>query len=295
MTNQQEDCHINHHPPSNSATDCQARHESRKTNVGISSFFSRRRRNLITTSTAVLSSLLVGVVSDDATNSYYRSNAFPFGNDSNVDRRQKELCLVNLLRLLYWSETIVYTLDSSSSSSEDDDLVAIEEQRKKAYLEARLGSKAMVGKKQNRVGGGATPRVFLLISLGITGCLEDLVFYAKDKKRIEQIKEDIIEGLASIVEFDGLETTQDPSPRSSLTMGQYNDQKAIFVKRMLSERISPLIEELVNYFGSETRTQCEAYIREYYTSELPPTTTVVRTTTVQGLSQNATTTDVDQV
>jgi hypothetical protein len=169
------------------------------------------------------------------------------------------LCIVNILRLQYWAQTVAGSLELSHDI----------EQRKRAYLEARLGAKAMVAKKQ-KVGGGATARVFLLVSLGIQGCLDDLSYYAKDKKKVDQLKEDLTEALASIVEFDGLETTQDPSPRSSLTLGQYNDQKALFVRRMLSERIMPLTQELVDYFGKETRVQCEAYVREYYASELPP-------------------------
>lgn len=187
------------------------------------------------------------------------SNSFPFG-DNGKDRIQKELCIVNLLRLQYWARTITYTLETS----EDID------QRKRAYLEARLGAKAMVAKKQ-KVGGGASPRVFMLISLQITQCLDDLNYYAKNNKRVTQLKEDLIESLASIVEFDGLETTQDPSPRSSLTLGKYNDQKALFVRRMLSERVTPLTAELVDYFGPDTRAQCEGYVRDYYPNELPPT------------------------
>ena len=196
------------------------------------------------------------------------ANAFSFFFDStNNDRRQKELCIVNLLRLQYWAQTISSSLESSQDI----------ERRKKGYLEARLGAKAIVAKKQ-KVGGGATAQVFLLVSLGIKGCLDDLTFYAKDKKKVEQLKEDLTEALASIVEFDGLETTQDPSPRSSLTLGQFNNQKAQFVRRMLSERIVPLTQELIDYFGAETRAQCEAYVREYYRSELPPTSVVAAIT-----------------
>lgn len=207
------------------------------------------RRNFLSSTTLILSSLTTTASS---------SNAFPFGDDAK-DRRQKELCIVNLLRLQYWARSTVDKLEFS------DDI----EQQKRVYLEARLGAKAMVGKKQ-KLGGGATPRVFSLMSLQITGCLDDLNYYAKSNKRVSQLTEDIIEGLASIVEFDGLETTQDPSPRSSLTLGQYNDQKALFVRRMLSERITPLTQELVDYFGPDTRVQCEAYVKDYYPSELPP-------------------------
>ena len=207
------------------------------------------RRNFLS-STLILSSI--------ATTSTPPSYAFPFGEGA-TDRRQKELCIVNLLRLQYWARSTADTLEFSEDM----------EQRKKIYLEARLGAKALVGKK-HKVGGGATPRVFSLVSLQITECLDDLKYYSKNNKRVAQLNEDIVESLASIVEFDGLETTQDPSPRSSLTLGQYNDQKALFIRRMLLERITPLTEELVDYFGPETRVLCEGYVKEFYPSELPP-------------------------
>ncbi len=189
------------------------------------------------------------------------SFAYPFGDSSN-DRRQKELCLVNVLRLQYWARTMALKLESSHDI----------EQRKKAYLEARLGAKAMVAKKQ-KVGGGATPRVFTLVSLQLIGCLDDLRYYSKYNKKVTQLKEDILESLASIVEFDGLETTQDPSPRSSLTLGQFNEEKALFIQRMLAERVTPLTQELIDYFGPDSRVQCEGYVRQYYSTELPPTQT----------------------
>merc|ERR1711966_125326 len=43
--------------------------------------------------------------------------------------------------------------------------------------------------------------------------------------------EELVEALASLVEFDGLETTWDPSPRSSLMLGMYTPQKGAFVYR----------------------------------------------------------------
>lgn len=184
------------------------------------------------------------------------SYALPFG-ESVKNRIQKELCIVNLLRLQSWAQLTATKLGPTGDI----------EQRRKAYLEARLGAKAMVAKKQ-KVGGGATPRVFTLVSLQIPECLDDLRFYAKNNRRVAQIQEDLTESLASIVEFDGLETTQDASPRSSLTMGQFSEQKATFVQRMLADRITPLIDELVNYFGPDTRAQCEGYIRDYYPSEM---------------------------
>ena len=183
-------------------------------------------------------------------------SAFPFGDDSK-DRRQKELCLVNILRLQFWAITTATTLES-------EDI----EQRKKTYLEARLGAKAMVAKKQ-KMGGGATPQVFTLKSLQLLGCLDDLSYYSKYNKKVLQLQEDLIESLASIVEFDGLETTQDPSPRSSLTLGQFNEEKATYIRRMLNERVTPLTQELVDFFGPESKAQCEEYIKQYYSNEIP--------------------------
>jgi hypothetical protein len=184
------------------------------------------------------------------------ANALPFVEQK--ERRQKELCIVNVLRLGYWAETVASALETSVTDDE----------RKKAYLEARLGAKAMVAEK-NKIGGGATSRIFSLLSLQITACLDDLKYYAKNKK-MDQYKEDLREALASIVEFDGLETTQDPSPRSTLTLAQYNDQKALYVRRMLSERIVPLTKDIVGLFGADTRVLCEGYVRDYYPNELPP-------------------------
>jgi hypothetical protein len=83
-----------------------------------------------------------------------------------------------------------------------------------------------------------------------------------------QKKDDLIESLASIVEFDGLETTQDSSPRSSLTLSMYTPVKVIYVQRMLSERIVPLIDDIVHLFGEDTMRQSEQFIREYYSSEI---------------------------
>jgi hypothetical protein len=123
--------------------------------------------------------------------------------------------------------------------------------------------------KNKKIGGGASLRVFSLARLQVKDCLDDLQFYAKNKQ-MDQYKDDLIEALASIVEFDGLETTQDPSPRSTLTMTMYNDSKAIYVKRMLAERVTPITQGIVGWFGSDVQTICESYIRDYYPSELPP-------------------------
>ena len=142
---------------------------------------------------------------------------------------------------------------------------ATRDQTLSAYLEARLAAKAMVSKK---VGGGANANVYMLGGLQIKECLADLKWYSKTRK-MDQLNDDLLESLASIVEFDGLESVKDPSPRSSLTLSQFSDQKSRYVSRMLSERVSPLAEEIVTLFGPDARTTSESYIRQYYSNELP--------------------------
>ena len=187
-------------------------------------------------------------------------------------RRQLELCLVSLLRLTYWAELTATALQGN----EDPD------SRKSRYLEARLASKALV---TGKVGGGANLRVFNLNSLQCKGVLTDLVGYAGDttssnnsyskaeatqrRKAMETLQTELLESLASIVEFDGLETTIDPSPRSSLTMSMYTEGKAVFVRRTLTERVVPTISAILRLF-SDVLPSCEAYVAKTYPEELPP-------------------------
>ena len=72
------------------------------------------------------------------------------------------------------------------------------------------------------------------------------------------------------MEFDGLETTLDPSPRSSLMLGKYTNQKAQFVTRMLKERVIPSCDALVRCFDGEARERSMRYLRENFYNELPP-------------------------
>ena len=176
------------------------------------------------------------------------------------DRRQKELCLVDVLRLQFWANGVVEKLSALDIS---------DELSKSLYLEARLGSKVMVAETK-KISGGATANVFMLKSLHIRDSLEDLTFYADrgSKRQMAQCRDDLIEALASIVEFDGLETTQDPSPRSSLTLKMYNAQKCVYVQRMLAERVVPLVEEILRLFGPDAKAESLLFIREYYPSEI---------------------------
>ena len=211
-----------------------------------------RRSFLLTTATLPVFFSLVQINNDKSTT----ANALPLFEKK--ERRQLELCIVNVLRVQYWARNVADKLQNGET----------EEEQKKAYLEARLGAKAMVADKKIKIGGGASLFVLTLKGLEIKENLDDLRFYAKSKK-MDQYKDDLIEALASLVEFDGLETTQDPSPRSSLTLGMYSNDKNKYVRRMLTERITPLTDEIVNLFGKENKIQCESYIEQYYPTELP--------------------------
>jgi hypothetical protein len=171
------------------------------------------------------------------------------------DRRQLEFCLVNLLRVTYWAESVARDLK----------IVEQEEKRKELYLEARLGAKAVV---TGRVGGGATSRVYTLASLQFRGCLRDLAYYGKSRQ-VSDLTEDLLESVAAVVEFDGLETTTDPSPRSSLTLSMASPQKVTYVQRLLSERVVPLAKSLANSFEPDIQNQCKAYIASTYPNEVP--------------------------
>lgn len=175
-------------------------------------------------------------------------------------RRQLELCIVSLLRVTYWAEKAIKDLMSENVNI-----------RKDRYLEARLASKAMVTRK---LGGGANYQVYTLNSLQVKDCLADLVSYADDvgkneRRKAEDLQTDLIEALASVVEFDGLETTLDPSPRSSLTLTMYTEDKAKFVQRTLSERVVPPAKALTRLFGPNVETQCVAYVQDNYPNEVP--------------------------
>ena len=209
--------------------------------------------------------LVGGIASGLASLSFKPEKAQAALFDNKKDRRQLELCIVTILRLQYWATNVVSKLQQLELGEEVDD-----ERKKKAYLESRLGAKVAV---TGKIGGGANGNVYMLGSLQIKDCLEDVQYYGRSTKSprvVEDLIVDLVESLASIVEFDGLETTQDPSPRSSLTLSMYNDSKAIYVSRMLNERVIPLTQELVDSFGKDVKDRCNEYIVQYYPNELPP-------------------------
>jgi hypothetical protein len=203
----------------------------------------------------------------------------PFTANNN-NHRQLELCQVSMLRVLYWAQTTVDELSAPPTPVADDD---DDRKRKKKYLETRLCAKAML---TGKMGGGSTGKVYQLASLQIPGCLSDLEYYIvssslssnsnSNSKSFKQVlldaKVTFYESLASIVEFDGLETLLDPSPRSSLTLGQYNEKKVQYIVRVLKEQTIPSGRRLVAGFGMQPYQIAQNYINQYYKSEIyvPP-------------------------
>lgn len=173
------------------------------------------------------------------------------------ERRQLEFCLVAVLRVLYWAEDVATTMSDADPIT-----------RSNKYLEARLGAKAIL---TGKIGGGATSRVVSLASLKLLECLDDLQYYygATNSKVFEDLRQDWKESIAALVEFDGLDSLTDPSPRSSLVMTQFTDAKATFVRRMLTENIVPVSARIVNTFDRDAIHRSESYIRAYYSDEIP--------------------------
>jgi hypothetical protein len=183
-------------------------------------------------------------------------------NDSDDRRRQVELCLVAILRVGYWAERQATVLASTISA----------ERRKELYLESRLGAKAILTTK---LGPGATGVVYALSTLNVPACLADLEWHAARELSpaaatvVVEAKRRFTEGLASLVEFDGLETLTDTSPRSSLTLAQYTDGKAAYVERALRELVVPASQRLLRSFGPDPLARADRYVEQYYASELP--------------------------
>lgn len=212
--------------------------------------------------------LLGGLATAFALSRPQQSNAAIGFLTADQDRRQLELCLVAVLRVMYWAQ-----LQANALLPDDTNKTA--DERKKKYLEARLGAKAIL---TGKVGGGATGKVCTLATLQVPACLADLEWHANKQssqfQSVSDLRRDFSEGLAAIVEFDGLETLIDPSPRSSLTLSQYNDNKAVFVRRALLELVLPAGNKLVRAFGPEPLQRSVNYIQQYYSSEIPVTTVV---------------------
>lgn len=231
------------------------------------------------------------------------ANALPF--IGGPERRQLELCLVTILRTEYWAMTVAKsfkanqllsptTIDTDGGNSTETVNTQPEmsaNQRKQPYLQARLGAKALLTQK---IGGGANSRVMKLGTLQLKECLDDARYWCGELAKKDQLPaqltdevvstkngkrictndlsdaiDELVESLASIVEFDGLETTIDPSPRSSLMLSMYNNQKGTFVYRTIVERVVPGCDRFLEIFGSERRRVVEDFVRRDYGDEVP--------------------------
>ncbi|KAL7533672.1 hypothetical protein ACHAXR_005376 [Thalassiosira sp. AJA248-18] len=219
------------------------------------------------------------------------ANAIPFIGGS--DRRQLELCLVTILRTEYWAINVSKSLKTklltpTTNNGDGDELSEII--RKQPYLEARLGAKALLTQK---IGGGANSRVEVLGGFQLKECVQDSRYWCGELAKSNQLPsqlagetstknakrictddlvtagEEIIESLGSLVEFDGLETTVDPSPRSSLMLNMYNPSKGAFVYRTLVERVVPSCERYLDIFGKDRRRLIDDFVRRDHGEEVP--------------------------
>lgn len=219
-------------------------------------------------------------------------NALPFFGSN--DRRQLEICLVTILRVKYWAMTVSSSINTKLLSDTTNTGIAdISDLQKKApYLEARLGSKALLTQK---IGGGANFKVEELGKLQLKECIDDSKYSCSEMAKNNQLptqltgeissakkakqvicstelcdaSDELLESLASIVEFDGLETTIDPSPRSSLMLSMYNESKGRFIYRTFRERVIPSCERILSVFGSDRRRVVEDYVQRDYAAEVP--------------------------
>jgi hypothetical protein len=202
-----------------------------------------RRRDLFIRSTAILT----------GSSASSPAHGLSFGGGTQPSR-ELEFCLVALVRVLYWAQSVALRLYDDDSN-------------KSAYLEARLGAKALL---TGKMGSGANGKVYTLSNLQIPGCLRDLETYATAQPRallFGDAKRSFIEDLAAIVEFDGLLTLTDPSPRASLTLQQYTPKKALYVQRLLLERVVPEGQQLLQFFPESARERSKGYLKQYYSSE----------------------------
>ena len=219
-------------------------------------------------------------------------NALPFFGSN--DRRQLEICLVTILRVEYWAMTVSNSINTKLLSDTTNTGIAdISDLQKKApYLEARLGCKALLTQK---IGGGANFKVEELGKLQLKECIDDAKYSCIEMAKSNQLptqltgditsakkakqvicsielcdaSDELLESLASIVEFDGLETTIDPSPRSSLMLSMYNESKGKFIYRTFRERVIPSCERILSVFGSDRRKVVEDYVQRDYAAEVP--------------------------
>lgn len=207
-------------------------------------------------------------------------------------RRQLEVCIVAILRVVYWAQGLVQAMPTRPSSSPPPSsqvytqalLTEQEEQQRQQqdlYLQARWGCKAIL---TGKLGKGASGSVlYLLSTLQVSDCLRDLIDYAVDHCRDRAHRDcpwalvpdqclDFREALAAVVEFDGLDALTDPSPRTALTVAQYTPDKARWVERCLAEQVVPRGQRLVRTVEREHPAavqRSKQYIQDYYANEVP--------------------------
>ena len=129
------------------------------------------------------------------------------------ERRQLELCLVIILRLLSWAQHVeskmlivpaLHVSQNEAASVPVPVTVTFSISDKSnwntsAYVEARLGAKALL---TGRIGGGSPPRVYDLAQFQIRECFDDLLFASKNlglQRQAQNEVDTIIDALASIV------------------------------------------------------------------------------------------------
>jgi len=200
-----------------------------------------------------------------------RSNALFFG----TPKLQLELCLVTILRVKYWADRLSKSLQIAL---EENNII----RKKELYLESRLGAKALL---TGRIGGGGGGRVYTLAKFDLRKCLQDGISWFSEMKTetastttkrgsnknsvLQGAAEEIIYALGALVEFDGLDSITDESPRPSLTMTMFSDDKLNYVKRMMNEKLLPSCDLYLNQFSRSTVQSCVEFIENNYPSEIP--------------------------
>lgn len=258
-----------------SFVDLPARESSRRKCLG----------TIMTMGTCSISQLFIPTPGDEGT-FVAQAVSLPFNIGESTfggsQRRQLELCLVTIQRMSYWCEKVAYEI---KVIPRENGGIPVTDIAKASYLEARLGAKAAL---TGKVGGGANSQVYTISTFQLRSCIKDVMSYYneyyqeqnrmalnKDERyRLKQQKYafdnaamEVIESLAALVEFDGLDNTQDPSPRSSLTLSQYSDQKGQFVQRTLLERTIPACNVVLDSFGTDKKMFVQKYISQNYPNE----------------------------
>lgn len=221
---------------------------------------SNRRRRIVS---------LVATIGPSLFSPTLPSQAFLW-SDSN--HRPIDACLLSVQRVVYWAQIQSAQLELAIANTQSADTAAttttIPTNAPQLYVEARLGAKAaLTGRRPT---SGSTMRVSTLATLQLPECLQDLAWHSsKQRRRSDDTAfRSLTEALALVVEFDGLDTVTDPSPRTSLTLAQYTPTKAAFVVRALRELVVPAGSTLLNEWNEE-RERVVAYIREQYPNEVP--------------------------